>query len=196
MLISSLFSHGEAELCPSRLKLWSKSSALKWPEHTRETLDGSHFACFPFTKSTLLFCLFSASENWYHVKANTLFWGDYGATAPYNTPSTRHLQEVFCSWCSRSAFIFSWKQALFFLKWHNKSTWPILPYSSVMNLEEANVMNSEKSQKINNNSYEENFFIVKGRFGTLKYGQFLSHLYSPFCFPGMTRWERSLYYWL
>lgn len=55
MLISSLFSHGEAELCPSRLKIWSKSSALKWPEHTRETLDGSHFACFPFTKSTFFF---------------------------------------------------------------------------------------------------------------------------------------------
>ena len=63
MPISSLFSHGVAELCPGRLKnLRSKSSALKWREHTTEVLDGSHFARFDFTKSTHRFRLFFASE--------------------------------------------------------------------------------------------------------------------------------------
>ena len=108
----------------------------------------SPFLCFRAT----------IAKKWYRVKANTFFRGGCIATASY-TPS-RHLQEVLSSWSSRFALIFSWKQALLFPKWCHESTRPILPYSSVVNLEEANFMNSEKSQKINENSYEENFFTL------------------------------------
>ena len=49
---------------------------------------------------------------------------------------------------------------LLFLKWRQKSTRPILRYSSVVNMEKSKLSNFKNPYKINKKSYSDNFFTV------------------------------------
>ena len=49
-------------------------------------------------------------------------------------------------------------KTLLFPKWCQKPALPILSYSLVVNMEEGKFTNYENSYKINENSYNDNFF--------------------------------------
>ena len=58
------------------------------------------------------------------------------------------------------AYILLRNNTLLFPKWRQKPTRPILRYTSVVNMEMCKIINFENLQKINKNSYNDNFFAV------------------------------------
>lgn len=74
-------------------------------------------------------------------------------------------QHIFLAFCNDIdthylllVYIPLWKKTLLFLKWRQKPICPILRFSSVMNMEECKLKNLENSYKINEDSYDDNFF--------------------------------------